>query len=125
MTGHHSNRLGGSRGISKPEDALNLMIQLTRPEGYTADQGAEFVVSFEKSRGVHGAAVAPFRARLTDTGWTTEPMENETASAASPARCSSISAWLMRPAIVRSLPTRRPARSAGTDSGCSRHGPIF
>ena len=80
MTGHHSNRLGGSRGHSKAEDALNLMIQLTRPEGYTADQGAEFVVSFEKSRGVHGAAVAPFRARLTDTGWTTEPVENETAS---------------------------------------------
>lgn len=61
MVGHHSNRLG--------EDALNLMLQLTRPEGYSADQGAEFLVTFEKTRGIHSASVSPFRARLTaETG---------------------------------------------------------
>lgn len=69
LLGHHSNRLGGSRGHSKAEDTLNLVIKLTRPEGYTADQGARFLVTFEKTRGVHGAAVSPFEARLTSSGW--------------------------------------------------------
>jgi AAA domain len=66
---HHSNRQGGARGHSKPEDVMNILIKLTRPEGYTADQGATFVLEFEKTRGVYGAAVAPFTASLTPTGW--------------------------------------------------------
>lgn len=31
---HHSNRMGGARGHSKPEDVMELLIKLTRPEGY-------------------------------------------------------------------------------------------
>ena len=101
------------------------MIQLTRPEGYTADQGAEFVVSFEKSRGVHGAAVAPFRARLTDTGWTTESIQNESANAAN---TSNVLEYLRVAHEAGDRPKSANAAAskiAGTDSGCSRHGLIF
>lgn len=66
---HHSNRQGGARGHSKPEDAMNLLLKLTRPDGYTQDQGARFIATFEKSRGAYGSAVAPFEARLTPDGW--------------------------------------------------------
>jgi hypothetical protein len=69
IVAHHSNRLGGARGHSKPEDMLNLLIKLARPEGYTQDQGARFLVTFEKSRGAYGPAVAPFLAQLTPDGW--------------------------------------------------------
>ena len=62
---HHSNRQGGARGHSKPEDVMNILIKLSRPEGYSADQGARFLLEFEKTRGVHGSAVAPFAASLT------------------------------------------------------------
>jgi putative DNA primase/helicase len=66
---HHSNRLGGARGHSKAEDPLDAIINLTRPEDYRPDHGARFVVTFTKSRGVYGAAVAPFEAALTPDGW--------------------------------------------------------
>ena len=69
---HHSNRQGGARGHSKPEDAMDLLIKLTRPDDYVQDQGARFDVEFTKSRGAHGPDLAPFRARLTPDGWTTE-----------------------------------------------------
>ena len=67
LIAHHANRMGGARGHSKAEDPMNL-IKLARPDDYS-DQGARFVVTFEKSRGVYGAAVAPFMARLTPDGW--------------------------------------------------------
>jgi hypothetical protein len=79
---HHSNRQGGARGHSKPEDAMNLLIKLSRPEGYTADQGARFVLEFEKSRGVHGSAVAPFTACLTPDGWQIESASSDENNAA-------------------------------------------
>jgi putative DNA primase/helicase len=71
VTAHHGNRQGGARGHSKPEDVLDVVIKLARPEDYSADQGARFVVSFEKTRGLYGAAVAPFTAHLTPDGWQT------------------------------------------------------
>lgn len=69
---HHSNRQGGSRGHSKSEDPLNLILKLARPEDYSADHGARFTVTFEKTRGAFGADVSPFTARLTPEGWRTE-----------------------------------------------------
>ncbi len=66
---HHSNRQGGARGHSKPEDVMNMLIKLTRPDGYTADQGARFLVEFDKTRGCHGMSVAPFTASLHTDGW--------------------------------------------------------
>jgi putative DNA primase/helicase len=75
---HHSNRQGGARGHSKPEDVMNILIKLSRPDGYSADQGARFVVEFEKTRGVHGSAVAPFTASLKEDGWHQEGVTGET-----------------------------------------------
>lgn len=72
---HHSNRMGGARGHSKPEDAMDHLIKLTRPEDYTPEQGARFTVEWEKSRGVFGDAVAPFTARLKDGRWEIESSE--------------------------------------------------
>jgi hypothetical protein len=66
---HHGNRQGGARGHSKPEDVMNLLIKLSRPEDYRADQGARFTVEFEKTRGAHGPAVMPFTTQLTASGW--------------------------------------------------------
>jgi putative DNA primase/helicase len=74
---HHSNRQGGARGHSKPEDIMNVLINLTRPEDYTANQGARFIVEFDKSRGAFGAAVAPFIASLEADGWKVEPLEDD------------------------------------------------
>jgi hypothetical protein len=71
---HHANRQGGARGHSKPEDVMNLLLKLSRPEDYTADEGARFIVEFEKARGAFGAPVAPFLATLTKDGWKAEPL---------------------------------------------------
>jgi hypothetical protein len=51
---------------------MNLLINLTHPEGYSQEQGARFLVTFEKSRGAYGAAVAPLIAQLAADGWKTE-----------------------------------------------------
>ena len=72
LMAHHANRQGGARGHSKAEDPLNLILKLARPDGYTADQGSRFTVTFEKARGAYGADVAPFTARLMRDGWHTE-----------------------------------------------------
>ena len=69
---HHGNRQGGARGLSKAEDVMNLIIKLSRPDDYRAEEGARFRLEFEKNRGVHGAAVTPFTARLTASGWEIE-----------------------------------------------------
>jgi len=69
LLAHHSNRQGGARGISKAEDPMNLLLKLTRPDDYSQDQGARFLVTFDKARGVYGPAAAPFIAALTPTGW--------------------------------------------------------
>lgn len=66
---HHTNRQGGARGHSKPEDAMDILIKLDRPAGYSQDQGSRFQVGWEKSRGVFGSAVAPFVAWLKPSGW--------------------------------------------------------
>jgi hypothetical protein len=71
LVNHHSNRQGGARGHSKPEDPMDILIKLTRPDGYSQEQGASFIVTFDKSRSAHGADVAPFTAQLTIDGWRT------------------------------------------------------
>lgn len=80
---HHANRVGGARGLSKAEDVIDLNLKLSRPEGYTADQGARFLLEFDKARAVHGDAAASFVAGLGSEGWTVEgtsvPVDNLTA----------------------------------------------
>jgi putative DNA primase/helicase len=78
---HHAARAGNARGHSKPEDPLNLILKLSRPDDYDASQGASFIVEFEKARGIRGEAAAPFHARMTDGLWETESMAEAEASA--------------------------------------------
>jgi hypothetical protein len=80
---HHSNRAGGSRGHSKAEDMMDVILKLSRPSGYSQDQGARFVVEWTKTRGVHGDSVSPFIATLTPDGWVVESadrVEGDTAT---------------------------------------------
>jgi len=68
---HHSNRQGGARGLGRAEDALDLVIKLDRPDGYKPEEGARFVLSYDKTRGIPGGdALKPFVAALTPDGWT-------------------------------------------------------
>jgi putative DNA primase/helicase len=62
---HHAGKKGAQRGSSAKEDTLNTVIHLTRPDDYSPTQGAVFEVHFEKSRGIFGAKVQPFKAQLT------------------------------------------------------------
>ncbi len=61
---HHAGRNGLSRGTSKREDVLDSMISLKRPGDYNPEQGARFIVNFEKARGVYGDHVKSFEAWL-------------------------------------------------------------
>jgi len=47
---HHTNKDGGQRGTSAREDNLDLSIILKQPSDYSPESGADFVMSFSKSR---------------------------------------------------------------------------
>jgi hypothetical protein len=83
---HHANRQGGARGLGKPEDVMNLVMKLAKPDDYTPEQGARFICDCTppdgKLRSVHGSAAQPFGLRLTDTGWVIEIPESETSERA-------------------------------------------
>jgi putative DNA primase/helicase len=83
LVAHHSNRQGGARGHSKPEDMMNVLIKLSRPEDYSQEQGARFIATFDKCRGAYGSAVAPFAAHLTVDGWRIEGIESSGKSSVS------------------------------------------
>lgn len=78
---HHAGRAGSPRGTSKREDVLDTMISLRRPDGYSSEEGARFIVELTKARGVHGLEARPFEARLeTIDGaakWTARDIEDE------------------------------------------------
>jgi hypothetical protein len=79
----HAGKAGTQRGTSRVEDVLDLVIALKEPPGYTAAEGARFEVHVEKARGLHGAAVEPFEAKLeTDdrgrAAWVTTSLEGQT-----------------------------------------------
>jgi hypothetical protein len=63
---HHANKQGLQRGTSRREDILDLVMAMRRPWGWTPGDGTEFEIHFEKARSLHGAAIAPVRARLDD-----------------------------------------------------------
>ena len=52
---HHTNKQGGQRGTSSKDIILNGKMKLSRPQDYSADQGARFTIEFEKARGLTGA----------------------------------------------------------------------
>jgi hypothetical protein len=68
---HHAGKGGGQRGTSKKEDALDTVISLSHPPGYSASEGARFEVRFTKNRGFYGEDAAPFEARFADGKWVT------------------------------------------------------
>ncbi len=79
---HHAGKSGDQRGTSGREDALDMVVKLTRPAGYSPDQGARFDVTFTKARGVTGTAAVPFQFQVTEHPtdpdrlvWMTETMK--------------------------------------------------
>jgi putative DNA primase/helicase len=73
LLAHHANRQGGARGIGKPEDHMDLVIALARPDG-VPNEGAIFRLSIQpedggKMRGIWGPVAIPFTVRLTPKGW--------------------------------------------------------
>lgn len=77
---HHDGKNGQQRGTSRREDILDVVIGLRHPGDYEPSQGARFEVHFDKARGIHGDAVAPFEASLVTIDgharWTTKPLED-------------------------------------------------
>jgi len=47
---HHVNKEGGQRGTSAREDNIDMSIILKQPADYEADRGADFILTFSKSR---------------------------------------------------------------------------
>ena len=47
---HHTNKEGGQRGTSAREDNIDMSIILKQPADYEADKGADFILTFSKSR---------------------------------------------------------------------------
>ncbi len=47
---HHVNKDGGQRGTSAREDNIDLSIMLKQPSDYSQDFGADFILSFNKTR---------------------------------------------------------------------------
>ena len=61
---HHDGKNGQQRGSSRREDLLNVVISLSRPSDYREQQGARFVASFKKGRGLRGSDLDPIEAQL-------------------------------------------------------------
>ena len=47
---HHVNKEGGQRGTSAREDNLDISMMLKKPNDYTPEDGARFIVHFSKAR---------------------------------------------------------------------------
>jgi len=75
---HHAGKSGAQRGTSRREDVLDSVINLRRPDDYSATQGARFVVSYEKARGFTGADANSFEAALDPTTgiWSVREIED-------------------------------------------------
>jgi putative DNA primase/helicase len=65
---HHATRRGDLRGPSHREDVFDTVLSLHRPRGYAQREGLRVEVTFEKARGLVGADLDPFEARMTIDG---------------------------------------------------------
>jgi len=77
---HHDGKNGQQRGSSRREDLLNVVIALSRPSDYRKQQGARFVASFKKGRGLRGSDLDPIEAQLGTNShglqqWTWKPAD--------------------------------------------------
>jgi len=75
---HHSGKKGNQRGTSKREDVLDTVINLKRPSKYSQSDGARFIISFEKARGIYGEDAEPFEAQLKDGVWIIKSIVSKT-----------------------------------------------
>lgn len=79
---HHAGKSGSQRGTSKRLDTLDTVVRLSRPEDYQSDEGARFVVSYDKARGIFGDDAAAFEAKLEEqhgaSVWTVRSIEDAT-----------------------------------------------
>jgi DNA-binding CsgD family transcriptional regulator len=79
---HHSGKSGLQRGTSKKEDVVDTVITLERPKDYDSNQGARFLVKYEKTRGFFGDDARPFEAHLIDhegkSSWQIKTSEEST-----------------------------------------------
>jgi hypothetical protein len=62
---HHAARGGAPRGPSHREDVFDLVMALRSPPGHRPRDGLHVELHYEKARGLHGAAVDPFEARMS------------------------------------------------------------
>lgn len=84
---HHSGKGEGAspRGTSKREDVLDLIIGLSHPKDYEADQGCVFEVKFRKARNFRTPSeIKSFQAKYTKTefgppSWNWEGLEERNA----------------------------------------------
>lgn len=78
---HHAGKNGSQRGTSAKEDILDVVLTLTQPNDYKADQGARFVVDFTKARGIYGDDAKAFEAELEvgeqGAAWTVKVQDDE------------------------------------------------
>jgi hypothetical protein len=80
---HHAGKSGTQRGSSRREDLLDVVINLRNPADYSPESGAQFQVTFEKSRGLYGEDVREIEASLTQSSdgghiWTWRETEGAT-----------------------------------------------
>lgn len=66
---HHAGKNGDQRGTSGREDVLETVIKLARPTDYKDSEGARFIVSYTKCRGLLGSDAEPFEAWLKEGSW--------------------------------------------------------
>jgi len=57
---HHTTKKGDQRGTSARLDNIDISINLERPKGFDASQGAMFEVKFQKNRNLAGHEAQPF-----------------------------------------------------------------
>lgn len=64
ITIHHSGKSGTQRGGSRKEDIQDTVLSLKQPEGFSAEDGCNFQIIFEKTRGFFGKDAEPFEVKL-------------------------------------------------------------
>jgi len=61
---HHSGKSGQQRGTSGREDSLDTVIQLSKPAGYSQQEGCHFEITFTKCRSAKGEKLEPLDVKL-------------------------------------------------------------
>jgi putative DNA primase/helicase len=61
---HHAGKTQKSRGTSRRQDPLHLVINLKHPKDYQPEDGCRFEIHFEKTRSLKGMDAASLEARL-------------------------------------------------------------